>query len=424
MWARDEVKRIIGDSPDYDAFFQIYGLKREPNFEKDRYVLLEPRTRAEQAPTLNATPETLEARLAPLRARMLAAREKRPAPLRDDKVLTSWNGLMIAAYADGFRILHDARYRAAAEKAADFLLNMMRTPDGRLLRTYRDGRAKLPAYLEDYAFLAHGLIRLHLATGDPKRLEQARELTDRMISDFADRKLGGFFFTADSHESLIARTKDPLDNVLPSGNSIAIRNLVALATLTHESRYLDLAGQTLDAFSDHLGRSPMTLPMMLVGLGEYLDARPAPPVTLPGAERGRNEVVEIEAESPQPAEVAAGGDFSVALVLTIQRGWHAYANPPGAENLLPTRVSIAPSEDASLVTVDYPPGEKKVLESSGKDKVAVYEGKARLIAHIRINGDTKPGKRVVKINVHYQACDDKQCLAPAKRVVEVPVTVK
>src|SRR5581483_12181727 len=99
-----------------------------------------------------------------------------------------------------------------AEKAADFLLARLLTPDGRLLRTYRAGRAKLPAYLEDYAFLAHGLLRLHAATGNPQRLAQAKSVIDRMIDDFADPKDGGFFYTADDHESLLARPKDPYDN--------------------------------------------------------------------------------------------------------------------------------------------------------------------------------------------------------------------
>ena len=268
----------------------MYGLKREPNFEKDRYVLLEPRPRADQAETLKTTPEALEARLAPLRARLLAVRDARPAPLRDDKVLTSWNGLMIAAYADGFRLLKDAAHRQAAEKAADFLLAKLRTPDGRLLRTYRGGTAKLPAYLEDYAFLAHGLLRLHAATGDPKRLAQARELTDRMIADFADTEQGGFFYTADDHESLLARPKDPYDNALPSGNSVAIRNLVALAAATGEPSYLDHAGKALDAFSPAMAQNPAALPLMLVALEEYLDARPAAGAdrpTKPGGGQGR-----------------------------------------------------------------------------------------------------------------------------------------
>ena len=128
VWSRDEVKAVLGEGPDQEVFSQVYGLKREPNFEGDRYVLLEPRPRSEQAEKLKITPEELEERLGPLRQKLLAAREKRPAPLRDDKVLTAWNGLMIAAYADGYRVLKNEAYRQAAEKAADFLLTSCATP--------------------------------------------------------------------------------------------------------------------------------------------------------------------------------------------------------------------------------------------------------------------------------------------------------
>ena len=163
---------------------------------------------------------------------------------------------MIAAYADGYRVLKVEKYRQAAEKAAGFLLDKLRSPDGRLLRTYRQGKAKLPAYLEDYAFLAHGLLRLHAATGDARWLREARTLTDRMIADFEDREEGGFFFTADGHESLLARAKDPFDNALPSGNSMAILDLLALYRATGESSYRDHAGKALDAFSTSLLAGP------------------------------------------------------------------------------------------------------------------------------------------------------------------------
>ena len=189
-------------------------------------------------------------------SRLLAARDKRPAPLCDDKVLTGWNGLMIAAYADGYRVLKVEKYRQAAEKAAGFLLDKLRLPDGRLLRTYRQGQAKLPAYLEDYAFLAHGLIRLHAATGDARWLQEARALAERMIADFEDREEGGFFFTAVGHESLLARAKDPFDNALPSGNSMAILDLMALYRATGEASYRDHAGKALDAFSTSLSQVP------------------------------------------------------------------------------------------------------------------------------------------------------------------------
>ena len=391
VWSREQVQQALGEGEAAEAFAQVYGLKREPNFEKDRYVLLEPRSRADQAQTLKTTPEALEASLAPLRARLLAVRDARPAPLRDDKVLTSWNGLMIAAYADGFRLLKDPAHRQAAEKAADFLLTRLRTPDGRLLRTYRGGTAKLPAYLEDYAFLAHGLLRLHAATGDPKRLAQARELTDRMIADFTDTEQGGFFYTADDHESLLARPKDPYDNALPSGNSVAIRNLVALAAATGEPSYLDHAGKALDAFSPAMAQNPAALPLMLVALEEYLDARPAAGAdrpTKPGAGKVA-EVVTAKAALAPKAEVAPGREFDVVVTLSIKEGWHLYANPVGDENLIPTTLSLAPDQPATLVKVTYPPGEEKVLASGGPEKVALYEGSVELTARVRLDPDAR-----------------------------------
>ena len=182
---------------------------------------------------------------------------------------------MIGAYADAARILKDERYRKAAETAADFLLTTHRAEDGRLLRTSRAGKAKGAGYLEDYAFLAQGLLRLHDATGDPRRLDQARALTDRMLADFTDAENGGFFSTASDGEVLIARPKDAFDNAIPGGNSVAIRNLVELARKTGEARYLDAAGKALEGFSALLQRAPAGAPLMLVGLDEYLDARPA-----------------------------------------------------------------------------------------------------------------------------------------------------
>ena len=275
VWTRAEVKSVLGEGRDADLFTATYGLDGESNFEGGRYVLYEPRTRAEQAGALAITPAELETRLRPLRERLLAARDKRPAPMCDDKVLTGWNGLMIAAYADGYRVLKVEKYRQAAERAAAFLLAKLRLPDGRLLRSFRVGQAKLAAYLEDYAFLAHGLIRLHAATGDRRWLREAQALTDRMIADFEDREEGGFYFTAVGHESLLARAKDPFDSALPSGNSVAILDLMDLYRATGIESYRDHAGKALEAFSNSLAQVPAAMPVVVLGLDQYLDSRPA-----------------------------------------------------------------------------------------------------------------------------------------------------
>ncbi len=427
VWSRDEVKTMLGTSPGADAFMQVYGLKREPNFEGDRHVLLEPRSRADQAESLKLSPDDLERLLEPLRVKLLSAREKRPAPPCDDKILTAWNGLMIAAYADGYRVAKDERYRQAAEKASDFVLDKLREPSGRLLRTYRAGRAKLPAYLEDYAYLVRGLLRLHEAVGDARRLEQARALTDRMIADFADEQDGGFFFTADDHESLLARSKDPLDGALPSANGVAVLNLLALHRATGDPRYLDLAGKTLDAFSAFLAQNPSSMPTMLTALLEYQDLRPSGKTAISPTDASSPSsgvrLVKAEAKLAADQESAAGGEVSAVVSLAIQNGWHLYANPTGQEFLKPTTIALEPGQAAESIQVDYPKGKAQVLASTGAEKVSLYEGEIKIPLRIRLASDAKPGKTRVLLRIDYLACDAKMCLPPARLVVPLDLTV-
>jgi uncharacterized protein YyaL (SSP411 family) len=421
-WTRDEVKRILAEEGDYDVFARVYGLDRPPNFENERYVLTRRHQVKAEAELLNTTSEALEARLAPLRAKLLAARDKRAAPLRDDKVLTAWNGLMIAAYADGYRILKEDAYRQAAEKAADFLLTTLRRPDGRLLRTYRAGQAKLAAYLEDYAFLIEGLLHLHAATGDSRRLTQARELSDRMIADFADKD-GGFFFTADGHESLLARTKDPYDNALPSGNSVAIQSLVELAKLIKDTRYFDEAGKALEAFSPVLAQNPGGAPLMLLGLREYLDARPTGAGPAAGSpEDQAKAIVTAKAVLAPSTKAAAGGELKVTVTLSTKEGWHVYANPASSETLKPTVVSLG-SGPASLLKVDYPAGREKTYAGES-EKVRVYEGQVNLVVHLRLEDTVKAGPVDLELRVRYQACNDRACLAPATLTVPVRAEIQ
>ena len=416
LWTPAEVEAILGPGDDYRFFAHAYALDGEPDLEDGHYVLLMPKVVDDPA---------AEARLVPLRAKLLAARDRRPAPALDDKVLTSWNALMIAAQAEGARALKDERLKLAAGKAAEALLAAMTAPDGRLLRTARGGKAKLPAYLEDYAALAHALLRLHAATGDPARLAQARRLVDRMIADFADRKDGGFFYTAGDHESLIARVKDPFDNAVPGANSLAIRALVGLGVASGEGRYLDEAARALDAFAPSLKRRPDASPLMLLALEEYLDARP--PAGLATADAplpGAPGVVTASAGKPRPAVVAPGGEFEVEVRLAIKDKYHLYANPAGSDDVIPTVIGLAPGSDATLVEVKYPPGESKILDANGPGPVALYEKQAVATARLRLPADAKAGPATIKLRVRYQACDDRSCLAPATLDVPVSVEVK
>ncbi len=156
----------------------------------------------------------------------------RVPPAKDTKVLVSWNGLMIAALAEGGRILKDERYLEAARRASGFILDRMRLADGRLLHTYNEGQVKLDAYLDDYADLIDGLTRLYEATGEPRWIESALALAQIMIDEFADAEQGGFYFTGNRHEALISRQKDMHDNATPSGNGMAATALIRLGALT------------------------------------------------------------------------------------------------------------------------------------------------------------------------------------------------
>jgi uncharacterized protein len=432
LWTRDEVKTVVGEGGDAAAFLQTYGLAGKPNAEGEHYVLREPHSRAEQAQALGLEPQQLEARLAPLRKRLLAVREKRQQPLLDDKILCAWNGLMIAAYADAYRVLKDAKYRLAAEKAAGFLLENLRTKDGRLLRTYRAGSAKLPAYVEDYAFLVHGLLRLHRATGAARWAREAQALVDRLIADFEDKQDGGFFFTASDHEQLLARAKDPFDNALPSANSMAVLDLIEIYRITRQKPYLDRAGKALSAFGTAIVRVPAALPMMLVGLGQYLDERPASAskdlTAGAGADESPERIVtaKLVSSAGLPAGIAPGAEFAVTITLAIKPGWHIYANPTGVADLSPTRFEVHP-DSRELFTIEkvvYPAGVQKVLASSGKEKVALYEGEIEIKAVCKVADNANAEAASFKYQLTYQACNDQLCQAPVALEMPLSVTIK
>ena len=184
--------------------------------------------------------------------------------MRDDKVLSSWNGLMLRTLAESGAALGRHDYVAAARRNADFLLNNL-VSGGRLLRTYRDGQAKLLGYLEDYAFLADGLVALYEATFEPRWLEQAVQLANSMIDLFWDDALGGFYDTGNDHEELVLRPRDTFDNAQPCGGSVASDVLLKLAVLTGNQDYSEKGSAPLGALSQLMSRSP-------TGFGHWLGA--------------------------------------------------------------------------------------------------------------------------------------------------------
>jgi uncharacterized protein YyaL (SSP411 family) len=269
VWSEKEIDDILGDELAPLAK-SVFGVTGHGNFEGHN-ILFRSKTDEQDARLNRLGLEEFRDKLGRIKCKLYGERAKRVWPGRDEKILTSWNGLMIAAFAQAGAVLGVPKYVEAAVKAADFVLTRMRDPGGRLYRTAgADQPPKLAGYLEDYAYSADALVTLYEATFDPRWLRAAIELAEVMLKHFADERGGGFFYTADDHERLIARTKDLHDGSLPSGNAMAVTALLRLAALTGRRDFRDRAVQTLKAYRGLMDEHPAAAGQMLVALDFHL----------------------------------------------------------------------------------------------------------------------------------------------------------
>ena len=267
VWEYDEVIKILGEETG-EIFSRIYDVSELGNFEGKN--ILHPILQPEQAAKFFGKEiKEIENLIAEAKAKLLQEREKRVKPFRDEKILTSWNGLMLSGLAEAYKTIGEERYRKAAEKTVEFIFAQM-FREGYLLHTYRDGQAKLYGYLDDYAFLAGGLLDLYEATFDRSLLERAVHVTETMINEFWDDAEGGFFYTGKSHEQLISRTKPAFDGSVPSGNSIATQILLRIYHYTGEENYLRRAERTLRIYYNAMMQQPFGFAHMFGALDFYL----------------------------------------------------------------------------------------------------------------------------------------------------------
>jgi len=262
-WTPGEIEAVLG-AEEASPVRAYYGITRDGQHE-GRNVLHRERDPSELAAELGLEPERLLALIGAARERLYQARASRPAPLRDEKILAGWNGLMISAFAQAGFSLDEPAFTEAARRAARFVLERM-TEDGRLLRSHKDGRASGQAFLEDYAFCIAALLDLYEADGDPHWLREALSLQVTLDSHHADEAGGGYFNNADDHERLLAREKPSHDGAVPSGNSVAARNLLRLAAFTGDDRYRDRAVLLFSAFDEMLTRAPTAVSELLLAL--------------------------------------------------------------------------------------------------------------------------------------------------------------
>ena len=268
VWTPAEVEALL-DPTSAGIFEDYYGISPRGNFE-GKNILHVSRTLESVAQRYRLSPEEVAQRLAAARATLFAAREARIKPGRDEKILVEWNGLMIHALAECGVVLGRPDALAAAVAAADFILAHMSQEDGKLYRSYKDGRARFNAYLEDYAAFARSLVALYEATFDLRWLAEASRLTQIMFDQFHDSAGGGFFQTGVDHEALVARRKDYIDNAVPSGNSLAAETLLRLAVLVENDQYRRAATRILLTMKEAMAQQPTGFGRMLAALHTLL----------------------------------------------------------------------------------------------------------------------------------------------------------
>ncbi len=247
-----------------------YGVTAAGNFE-GRNILHTPRPAAEVARELGISEAALRTSVERARETLYRVRGRRPAPLRDEKILTAWNGLMISAFARAGLVLGDDALTARAARAADFLLEKSRNKDGRLYRSSMDGRPRHNGYLDDHAFLAEGLLNLYEATSEERWLREAIALDSVLAKHYEDPEQGGFFMTSDDHETLLTREKPGWDGAEPSGNSIHTLNLLRLSEFTGDDGYRRRAARAMQSVGGKLERTPQALSEMLLAVDFMLD---------------------------------------------------------------------------------------------------------------------------------------------------------
>lgn len=421
VWTVEEIEKILGDKADVALLRAVYGVTGAPNFEEKFHILRLPRSFEEIAKEQKLSVEDLTKKLSGLQKKLFDYRAKRERPFLDTKALTAWNGQMIAGYARAGEVFKNPEYVKAATKAADFLLKNLRNKDGRLMRTWSvkgDGKpeAKLNAYLDDYAFLAHGLLNLHQATAEKKWLDEAKALMEVVVKWHADGDRGGYFFTSSDHEKLFARPKEYSDGAQPSSNGVLVRNLVRLWIITKDETYRKLAEKSFRQFAGILRTSPTSVPGMCTALHLYLDEKAANPEKKEPKKDTPSAAEPLRSDGVVKMTASAGkienGKQTIEVKLAIDAPWHIYANPTGSDATLAsaTQLSFRIGGKPVAAEIDYPQGD--LVKNNEVGDYRIYEKEVTLKAVVK-RADN--GEAPLEVSVKVVACtkgDKGRCLAP------------
>jgi uncharacterized protein YyaL (SSP411 family) len=405
LWTPQQVTAVLG-AEDGALFCRIYGITSAGNVAGKSVPNLVVRSLDEWAKELKLTAPALRTRLEPLLARLERAREKRARPRVDDKLLANWNGLMLRTLAVAYDRTGEARYRQAAETNARFLLASMRK-DGRLRHSYRVGVTQPQGFLEDYSFVAAGLLELHRVTGDERWLKEGGALAQTMVDDFWNEERGTFDSTPRGHETLIARRANVEEDALPSGQSMAATMLLQLGRRTGDAGFREKARRTLESAATEMKRSPQIVAGMVAAAQTSFQPET---VVAPAA----RPVVTASVEG-MPASVQPGKELELLVRLQIEPGWHVNSDRPTISGRIPTRVELAPGP-FKLIRVTYP--EPESLQS-GKEREPIPVFAKEVVVRIRLKALPRSEVALPRLKLRYQACNDQVCEAPRDLLLSV-----
>ncbi len=401
LWSPQTLREVLNEA---DAKFaeQLWGVTDSGNFEH-KTILHRPADFVEFAEENGMSIDAFTERRKAITVKLRNARYERVPPLRDDKIITAWNAIMINAFAEVGFALQQPRYVDIAVRSATNLWEQVRTDEDTLWRTSFDGDVSVAAKQTDYAYLAEALVSVYDVTGDELWLERASAIVDQMVERFWDDEHGGFFLgeSVVSGTALTVRPKDLHDSSIPSGNSVALRALAKLYKRTGEERFADQANKTIAAFSGQLVAQPGGYFYLLKSASEHLFGESGPHQY---AARG---VVHVSARKR--------GDNNAEVQIRMKPGWHINSNQPVQDYLIPTAVTSGDPKSVALNDVSFP---DPVFVELGfeRSKLSLFAETVSLL--VSVDGDDINDSRL-PLNVQIQACNDEVCLAPETVSIDV-----
>jgi uncharacterized protein YyaL (SSP411 family) len=423
-WTVAELHAVLGPRDGAWAA-RVFGARDAGNYREEatrratgRNILHRPVALPDVARAEGRDLAAVRADLARVKAALLAARARRAQPGLDDKVITSWNGLLLSAFAEAGRSLRDPAWTARAEALAAYLLSASRDEAGRLLRFPKGSGPAIPGFLDDHAHLADGLLDLAEVTGKPAWRRAAQDLAEEVLARFTDAG-GGFFQTSTDHEALLVRPKDAFDTPIPSANATAARVLLRLSVATGLPTYRDACDRTLAAFRPLVERAPTGTMALLRAIADRADAK------APGVEPARGDVhvrrgpAEIDVFLER-SEARPGTAVRVLVRLTFDAGWHVTPHE-GGTNVNDTLVESVARAPATLVDVVYPGGTLLIDGQYSGGAYVVYQGTVRITGALSIPADAPPGPRKIGLAVRFQPCDATSCKATEEVRLDVPL---